>query len=221
MWRSPWIGMARPGRNLPPLRSARWSVVMATSSELVGSPDEFGPSTRHRVSSAVATPLLALSIGAMPTPAATTVVGALGLTVLAATDARSRHLSRHVVRVFAAAVVVAVAIEAWHGTGWDVVAKAGAGAVLCAALVGGLWWTRPGSVAFGDVKVLTITAAAAAVLSWRAAAITMAVACWTGAAWALAPGRRLRVHPLPAAGPTTIPFIPPLLVGFLAGALWA
>lgn len=147
--------------------------------------------------------------------------GIVGLGVLAVTDARSRRLPRPIVQAFAGGVVAAVLIDASRGAGLGSVSRAVAGALICASIVGGCWLLRPGSVAWGDVKVVTIAAAAAAAISWQALTLMWVVTCWTGAALALLMALRRRMHGVAVDGTMTIPLVPALFLGFLTAAWWS
>lgn len=145
-------------------------------------------------------------------------IAAGGLGVLACTDATRRRLPRGGVRLLAVAVAAALVAHGVLVHQWQPLLRAGLGGLVVAVVVGALWWAVPGALTFGDVKVTALASSASAAVSWRAAAVTLGVACVAGGVLAIHArvGDRLRC-PLVR----TVPFVPGLFLGFVVGVtLW-
>jgi len=138
--------------------------------------------------------------------------------LLASTDAVARRLPRPIVNGLAAALAVTLtATCAAHGD-WEPSLRAAQSGAAVALLAGGLWWAKPGACAFGDVKVVVLASAAAAAVSWQSIVAMLLLGCIAGAVYATC----IRWSRRSALGwDGTLPFVPGLALGFVAGVvLW-
>lgn len=140
----------------------------------------------------------------------------VGLTMLAASDFRSRRVPRKVFAASAAATFgLAVVDAAVHGNGSRIVAASTITAAV--ALVAGVVWAATSGIAFGDVKLLAL---ATFVPAWlRAPAVLTMVFVALMAAVGMVVVDRIRMGELTMK--SSIAFGPPLLVGWLVGVLTA
>lgn len=143
------------------------------------------------------------------------VVVAAGLGALAVTDWAQHRLPRVVVRatavVFTATAVGAALVQST----WGAAGRAAVAATVLAIVLGSLWLAFPGAIAFGDVKVTGIAAAAAAATSWRAL-VVLVLAAPVGAAATALVNRSRR-----AGGENVVvPFAPGLAVAFVVGMVF-
>lgn len=140
----------------------------------------------------------------------------VGLTMLAASDFRSRRVPRKVFAASAAATFgLAVVDAAVHGNGSRIVAASTITAAV--ALVAGVVWAATSGIAFGDVKLLAL---ATFVPAWlRAPAVLTMVFVALMAAVGMVVVDRIRMGELTMK--SAIAFGPPLLVGWLVGVLTA
>ena len=141
---------------------------------------------------------------------------ALGLTMLAASDYRTRRVPREVIaRAAIATVVLGVVDVATHADGQRLVYAVII--TVLVALAAGLLWAATCGIAFGDVKLLTL---AAFVPAWlRGSAVLTMVLVTLIAAVGMVIVARVRSGELTMK--TSIAFGPPLLVGWLVGVLTA
>ena len=141
---------------------------------------------------------------------------AVGLAVLAASDFRTRRVSREMFAATAAATVgLATVDSALQGSGARLVAALLITAAV--ALVAGTLWAATSGIAFGDVKLLSL---ASFVPAWlRASAVLTMVLVALTAAVGMVVVERVRVGGLTMK--SSIAFGPPLLVGWLVGVLTA
>ena len=137
---------------------------------------------------------------------------AMGLTVLAATDMSARRIPKRILAATAMGTIACgVADSLRQGS-----AERFTMALLTAAIVGaiaGATWCVTAGIAFGDVKLLALAAFVPAFLRGTAV-ITMVVVSLL-VATAMIVIERIRLGSL--ALKSTIPFGPPLLVGWLVG----
>jgi Type IV leader peptidase family len=141
---------------------------------------------------------------------------AVGLTLLAASDFRTRRVPREVFATTAAATVgLAFVDAAVQGSGGRLVAALLITAAV--ALVAGTIWAATSGFAFGDVKLLAL---AAFVPAWlQGSAVLMMVLAALVAAVGMVVVERVRVGGLTMK--SSIAFGPPLLLGWLVGVLTA
>ncbi len=141
---------------------------------------------------------------------------AIGLTILAVSDFRTRRIPSGIFSWSAASVVVWAAIDAsTSGEGRRfVIALVIALAVL---VVTGALWTATAGIAFGDVKLLALASFVPAWLGGSAVVIMLLTSLL--AATGMIAAERFRGRPLTMT--STIPFGPPLLAGWLVGVLTA
>ena len=156
--------------------------------------------------------LVVLHVGD-PLPSATSVVAATGLGVLAVTDARMRRLPRPVVRALAATLALTLTVSCAVQDAWAPLLHAVSWATGVGLALGLLWWLVPNVLAFGDVKITTLAAAAAAAVSWRSVAVMLLLSCLASAGYAAFTLLQKKAAP---AWDMTIPFAPGLAVGFVA-----
>jgi hypothetical protein len=141
---------------------------------------------------------------------------AVGMTVLAASDFRTRRVSRDMLAATAAATVgLAVVDAALQGSGTRLVSASLLTVVV--ALVAGTLWAATSGIAFGDVKLLAL---ASFVPAWLggSAVLTMVLVALI-AAVGMVVVERVRVGGLTMK--SSIAFGPPLLFGWLVGVLKA
>jgi hypothetical protein len=141
---------------------------------------------------------------------------AVGLTVLAASDFRTRRVSRDMFAATAAATIgLAIVDAALQVSGGRLVAASLITAAV--ALVAGTLWAATSGIAFGDVKLLAL---ASFVPAWlRGSAVLTMVLVALVAAVGMVVVERLRAGALTMKA--TIAFGPPLLLGWLVGVLTA
>jgi hypothetical protein len=141
---------------------------------------------------------------------------AIGLTVLAASDLRTRRVSRDMFAATAAATVGFATVDAaLQGSGGRLVAALLITAAV--ALVAGTLWAATSGIAFGDVKLLAL---ASFVPAWlRGSAVLAMVLVALIAAVGMVVVERVRVGGLTMK--SSIAFGPPLLFGWLVGVLTA
>lgn len=109
------------------------------------------------------------------------VPAATGLTALAASDLATRRFSLTILRVASALVVVGLLLDAALGSAWGRLAIAAAMTGLTGVAMLALWLVARG-VAFGDVLLVTFAVSVPALLSPRAAGLTVLVALVVAAA---------------------------------------
>lgn len=101
---------------------------------------------------------------------------------------------------------------------WDPLLRAAAAATVVGLTLGLVWWTLPGALAFGDVKVTALASGAAGAVAWHLVAVMIFVSCFVSAAFAI---HALWRHGSSLTWDRTVPFAPGLAVGFVvAASLW-
>jgi hypothetical protein len=141
---------------------------------------------------------------------------AIGLTMLAASDFRTRRVSRDMFAATAAGTIgLAIVDAAMQGSGSRLISASLITAAV--ALVAGTLWAATSGIAFGDVKLLALASFLPAWL--RAAAVITMVLVALIAAVGMVVVERVRVGGLTMK--SSIAFGPPLLVGWLVGVLTA
>lgn len=148
------------------------------------------------------------------------VAGVLGYA--AATDWRARRVPRWSMRVGAAVLVSSVAAVSWRRGDWVPATRAALAALVVVVLLGWLWWVRPALIGLGDVKALALALAAAAAISWQAAASVLYAALLAAvgvAVWFVIArrGGERGWSQSNRRGELTVPFVPPLCAGFIIG----
>lgn len=137
---------------------------------------------------------------------------AIGLTVLAASDLETRRIPREIVAATALSAAGLGVVDAGRLGSVEPFLRATAFSALV-GLVAALFWFASSGIAFGDVKLLTL---AAFVPAWlRGSAVITMVFVALMAAAVLVVVERIRLGSL--ALKSTIPFGPPLLIGWLVG----
>lgn len=121
------------------------------------------------------------AVGLWQTGLIAAVPAATGLTALAASDLASRRFSLTSLRAASALVIVGLLLDAARGSAWDRLAIAAAVTGLIGAAMLALWMVTRG-VAFGDVLLVTFSVSVPALLSPRAAGLTVLVALDVAAA---------------------------------------
>lgn len=142
------------------------------------------------------------------------VVVAAGLGALAVTDWAQHRLPGIVVRATAMVfTATAVGTALVHST-WGAAGRGAVALIVVTLVVGSFWLAVPGAIAFGDVKVTGIAAAAAAASSWRALALlVLAAPIGTAATTLINRSRR-------AGSEDVVPFVPGLAVAFVVGMVF-
>lgn len=148
------------------------------------------------------------------TPLAAVMV-ATGLGALAVTDWVDRRLPSNVVRATAAMFMATAVGAALVQSTWGAAGRSAVAATVIAIVLGSLWLAFPGAIAFGDVKVTGIAAAAAAASSWRALAV-LVLAAPVGVAAITLINRSRQV----GRENGVVPFVPGLAAAFVIGMVF-
>ena len=137
---------------------------------------------------------------------------ATGLTVLAASDVATRRIPRNIFAVAAVATVTFAVVDALRLSSTRGLLR-GAMVTAVVAVVAAAIWLATTGIAFGDVKLLVLAAFVPG--SLRGSAVVAMVLFALLAALTMIVIERIRLGSL--ALKSTIPFGPPLLVGWLVG----
>ncbi|MGH9242934.1 MAG: hypothetical protein ACRD29_01170 [Acidimicrobiales bacterium] len=149
------------------------------------------------------------AVGLWQTGLIAAVPAATGLTALAASDLGTRRFSLAILRVASALVIVGLLVDAARDSAWDRLAIAAAVTGLTGVAMLAIWMVTRG-VAFGDVLLVTFSVSVPALLSPRAAGLTVLVALVVAAAVVLVPPR----HQSEGVASGTIALGPALLAGW-------
>jgi hypothetical protein len=141
---------------------------------------------------------------------------ALGLTVLAASDFRTRHVPRDVFAATAAATLALGVLDSAVRT-YDNRLLAASLITAVVALVAGAIWAATSGIAFGDVKLLALASFVPAWLRGSAVLTMMLVTLIAGVGMVVV--ERVRAGGLTMK--SSIALGPPLLFGWLVGVLTA
>jgi Type IV leader peptidase family len=174
------------------------------------------PAQTIRLTSAGITGLAAGAVCVWRTELLAALPSAVGLTMLAASDLRTRRVSQDMFAATAAATIgLAFVDAASQGSGTRLVAASLITAAV--ALVAGTIWATTSGIAFGDVKLVAL---ASFVPAWlRGSAVLTMVLVALIAAAGMVVLERVRVGGLTMK--SSIAFAPPLLLGWLVGVLTA
>jgi hypothetical protein len=141
---------------------------------------------------------------------------AVGLTMLAVSDYRTRHVPREVVARSAVAIMVLGVLDAAVRADGQGLARATVTTAIV-TLVAGLVWAVTSGIAFGDVKLLALASFVPAWIRGSAVLTMVLVALMTAVGMVVV--ERVRVGGLTMK--SSIAFGPALLVGWLVGVLMA